>query len=61
MPFLYSDAQEMWDVLNGDDGKQFIDAVGKSNLGVRTLSGMMQVQEAFIRLNLLRQYKICMV
>ena len=38
MPFLYSDAQEMWDVLNGDDGKQFIDAVGKSNLGVRTLS-----------------------
>ena len=22
MPFLYSDAQEMWDVLNGDDGKQ---------------------------------------
>ncbi len=38
MPFLYSDAQEMWDVLNGDDGKQFIDAVGESNLGVRTLS-----------------------
>ena len=27
----------MWDVLNGDDGKQFIDAVGKSYLGVRTL------------------------
>ena len=24
MPFLYSDAQEMWDVLNGDDGKRCV-------------------------------------
>lgn len=38
MPFLYSDAQEMWDVLNGEDGEQFINAVEQSNLGVRTLS-----------------------
>lgn len=38
MPFLYSDEQEMWDVLNGEDGKQFIDAVEQSSLGVRALS-----------------------
>lgn len=23
MPFLYSNAQEMWAVLNGEDGRQF--------------------------------------
>lgn len=38
MPFLYSNAQEMWAVLNGEDGRQFIDAIEESNLGVRTLS-----------------------
>lgn len=38
MPFLYSNAQEMWAVLNGEDGRQFIDAIEESNLGVKTLS-----------------------
>ena len=38
MPFLYSDAQEMLDVLNGKEGMQFVDAVRESNLGVRALS-----------------------
>lgn len=38
MPFLYSNAQEMWAVLNGEDGRQFIDAIEESNLGVRALS-----------------------
>lgn len=38
MPFLYSNAQEMWAVLNGEDGRQFIDAIEESNLGVGTLS-----------------------
>ena len=38
MPFLYSDAQEMLDVLNGKEGTQFVDAVRESNLGVRALS-----------------------
>lgn len=38
MPFLYSDAQEMLDVLNGKEGIQFVDAVRESNLGVRALS-----------------------
>lgn len=38
MPFLYSDAQAMWDVLNGEDGIQFIEAVANSNLGVMALS-----------------------
>ena len=38
MPFLYSDAQDMWDVLNGDEGLQFITAIDESNLGIKTLS-----------------------
>lgn len=38
MPFLYSDAQDMWDVLNGDKGLQFITAIDESNLGIKTLS-----------------------
>lgn len=38
MPFLYSNAQEMWDILSGEDGEQFINAVDQSNLGVKTLS-----------------------
>lgn len=38
MPFLYSNVQEMWAVLNGEDGRQFIDAIEESNLGVRALS-----------------------
>ena len=38
MPFLYSDGQEMFDVLNGEDGMQFIDEIEESSLGVRALS-----------------------
>lgn len=38
MPFLYSDAQEMLDILNGEAGMQFVDAVRESNLGVSALS-----------------------
>lgn len=34
MPFLYSDGQEMFDVLNGEDGMQFIDEIEESSLGV---------------------------
>lgn len=38
MPFLYSDGQEMFDVLNGEDGMQFIDEIEESSLGIRALS-----------------------
>ena len=32
------DAQDLWDVLNGDEGLQFITAIDESNLGIKTLS-----------------------
>lgn len=48
MPFLYSDAQDMWDVLNGDEGLQFITAIDESNLGIKHYHGMMQEPEVFI-------------
>jgi len=38
MPYLYSDEEAMWKVLDGDVGREFSDAIEQSDYGIKALS-----------------------